>query len=137
VYLSGKSIQELEAKEGLSFLEARKRFLDSRPKTGNQSYASEIRIGASSQTSATSTLSNPTPIITASRETASTQTEEHSDPVVPGKRHAYIGHQRTEWKHTLHTPTNPVTPVTSPLKQNRFPVPGLVREHGRSYLNIQ
>jgi hypothetical protein len=98
--LTETSIQELWAKEGLSFLEARKTFLDSRPKIGNQSCASAHRISrgidAASQTTATPVPSNSVLIRTASRATASTetevatQTEDHSDPVVPGiKMHSY------------------------------------------------
>jgi hypothetical protein len=38
-----KAIQELRVKDGLSLLDARKKFLEKKPKTGTQSYASALR----------------------------------------------------------------------------------------------
>lgn len=87
VYLTEKPIQELWAKECVSFLEARKKVLASSKYTRNQSYTSAFPTSratdAASHTLATPTTSNPISI-TASRVIASSQTEAHSNPVVTG-----------------------------------------------------
>jgi hypothetical protein len=95
VYRSEKSFQELRAEEGLSFLEAWTKFLESQAKTGNQSCALALchlgGIDASTHTAAVPTISKysvfRTPyIVTASAQTEVTSQSEHScDPAVPGR----------------------------------------------------
>jgi hypothetical protein len=43
VYREERAIQELRAEEGLSFPDNRMKFLEAKPKTGTQSYASTLR----------------------------------------------------------------------------------------------
>jgi hypothetical protein len=93
IYPTEKCIQELRVREGVSFHETRNMFLESRPKTGNQSSASALRsargVYAASQTTETPTPRNPIHSRTPSHVTTSTQTEvashteDHSDTPPP------------------------------------------------------
>jgi hypothetical protein len=58
IYQDEKCIQELRAKEGLSFLDARKKYMGSKPKTGSYSYATVLR-RAQGTNAATQTTSAP------------------------------------------------------------------------------
>jgi hypothetical protein len=60
VLLQEKAIEELRAKDGLSFLDARKKFLAHQPTTGTQSFASAVRrpCGADAATQTTALVNS-------------------------------------------------------------------------------
>jgi hypothetical protein len=96
VYRDERAIQELRVKEGLSFLDTRMKFFETKPKTRAQSYASTLcrpqGIGSITQREATplQTKQNPTtrPFRTrvSCQTGVSTHTDHPSNPAVPGAR---------------------------------------------------
>jgi hypothetical protein len=73
-----KAIQELGERDGLSFLDAKRKFFESKPKTGNQSYASVLchsqEVDAKTKITVVPSQTNSSVQISSSRSAASSQT---------------------------------------------------------------
>jgi hypothetical protein len=89
VFLDEKAIQELCVKDSLSFLDAQKKFLENKPKSGTQSYASAVRrpqgTDAATQTTALPSRGRTSPLprtTVPTQSEVSTQTEDLLIPIV-------------------------------------------------------
>jgi hypothetical protein len=92
VYRDERAIQELRVMEGLSFQDVRKKFLETKPKTGTQSYSSTLRrprgVVAISQTEAIySQTKQSSPSVPSWQTEVSTESDDPSNPAVPGTVH--------------------------------------------------
>jgi hypothetical protein len=90
VFLDEKAIQELRVEDDLSFLDAQKKFLENKPKTGTHSYASALHhlqgTDAATQTTALPNRVNTSPLlrtIVSTQSEVSTQAEDLPTPTVP------------------------------------------------------
>jgi hypothetical protein len=96
MYWDKRDIQELQVKEGLSMLDAQRKFLETKPKTRTQSHASTLcqpqGVDAITQTKAIPSQTKHSPTTGRSRTTVScqteapTQTDDPFNPSVPGAR---------------------------------------------------
>jgi hypothetical protein len=130
-FLDERAIQELRAKGGLSFLDARKKFLENKPKTGTQSYESALRrpqgTDAATQTTALPSRGSTSllpPTIISTQSEVSTETEDLPTPTVPAVKIRACQPSAQERRQ-------PRIFVRSP-RPKKHAGPGLVQVHGKS-----
>jgi hypothetical protein len=131
VFLDEKAIQELRVKDGLSFLNARKKFLENKPKTGTQSHASALRRSQGNDAAAQTTAlpsrgsTSPPPRTTVSTQSEiSTNTEDLPTPTVPAVKIRDCQPYALEGRQPRNICQKP------PVKKHAGP--GLVQVHGKS-----